>query len=146
MEPVRTPSSSGVRTSMVPSFEDSGHAGGALVPNAIWASLHAVSPVAADGSTVNHAGNVTDASRNGGVASVEGSSLWGTCMMTSNPVGLSAVLVSGCTRKEGSKRSRLQPVTGGDCEVLDAHAGSVRSGLPSALNLPGFCQESMWIW
>src|SRR6202521_1071936 len=138
MEPVRTPSSCGGRTSMVPSFEDSGHAGGAAVPSAICASLHAVSPVAADGSTVNPGGNVTEASRNGGVASVLGSSLWGTCMMTSNPVGLSAVLVSGCTRKDGSKRSRLQPVTGGDCEVLDAHAGSDKSGLPSALKRPGF--------
>src|SRR6202521_4555094 len=127
MEPVRTPSSCGGRTSMVPSFEDSGHAGGAAVPSAICASLHAVSPVAADGSTVNPGGNVTEASRNGGVASVLGSSLWGTCMMTSNPVGLSAVVGFRWGAHKGLKPHRLPPGDRGEWRGFDAHAGSDRS-------------------
>src|ERR1700680_3459845 len=123
----------GVVTSTVPIFEDSGHVGAAALPKPICASEHAPWPLAAAGLTVNPAGSVTEALRTGGVASVPGVSLCGIFIATSKPVGLSAVAVSGCAPRDASKCNRLQPVTGGASAVADAQFGSVRSGVPSGL-------------
>ncbi len=127
------PAVNGETTSTEPIFEDSGHDGAPAPPRSIWVSEHAPSPFAAAGLSVSPSGSVTVALRNGGVASVSGSSLCGTLTSTSNPVGLSAAIVSGCAVSDGSNCNSLQPVTGGDTEVADAHAGSLKLGVPSAL-------------
>ena len=94
--------------------DGAGAAGAGPADHPTWASEQASKPFAADGLSVIPAGISTVASLSGGVASLPGSSVCGTVMSKSRPVGESAAVVSGLADIDALKCRRLQPVTGGD--------------------------------
>src|SRR5690242_10397045 len=72
IDPVSGTGSNGVSISIVPSFEESGHAAGAPVFNPTWTGEHAPKPSAADGEMDSPAGNVTTAFLTSAVAMPRG--------------------------------------------------------------------------